>query len=425
MILEKPPLFKSQKEFGIVAGILLSIILFRLLILYTQYHEFISKPFYYTQAYVLSQYTKNTKGKPYRVLKLKEDGGKIFYTITYLSRDLSRKIVRIKMLPNSKISFFDYLGTFYVDTVLKESRDAPKSGKSKILNAIATQHNNAEITAFYQAIFLATTVSKRLRDKISGLGVSHLVALSGFHLTILWGLIYGILTFFYTLAQKRWFPYRFSLIDMGALTLLILWFYLWFVDYPPSLLRSYAMLLIAWILLLTGIKLISFEFLGFVVLLLLTLFPDLIVSLGFWFSVSGVFYIYLILYWSQEHGIWLSNKWVISLFSIPLGIFVLMLPVVHSVFGMTSHWQLLSPVLSLGFILFYPLVIGLHLIGMGGLLDNSLQQLFALPSSHQEHLLPLWATVVYLLLSLVAMRSLVSFGLTLGVAIFYLVYLFV
>ncbi len=425
MILEKPPLFESKKEFGIIAGILLTILLFRLLILHTQYYEFISKPFYYTQAYVLSQYTKRINGKPYQVLKLKEDRGKIFYTTNYYPRELSGKIVRVKMLPNNKISFLDYLGTFYINTIIKESKDAPKSEKSKILDLIATQHDNAEMSAFYQAIFLATSVPKKLRDKISGLGVSHLVALSGFHLTILWGLIYGILTFFYTFTQKKWFPYRFSLLDMGALTLLILWVYLWFVDYPPSLLRSYAMLSIAWMLLLMGIKLISFEFLGFVIFLLLALFPDLIISLGFWFSVSGVFYIYLILYWSQESGMWLGSKWVISLFSIPLGIFILMLPVVHSVFGMTSHWQLLSPLLSLGFIPFYPLSIGLHIIGMGGLFDSGLEYLFALPRSHQEHLLPLWVTVIYLLFSIVSMWSLAFFRLTLGIAILYLAYLFV
>ncbi len=401
------------------------IVLVRLFFLHLEYQEFISKPFYYTQAEVLQQYTKNKQGKSYDILKLRMPEGKTFYTTSYRFKNLTEKIVRVKMFPSAKISFDDYLGSFYVDTILKVIGEAPKSGKNSILDFVSLQHQNSEMKHFYQAIFFATPVPKSLRDKIAGLGVSHLVALSGFHLTILWGLIYGALALLYRQAQKRWFPYRFVLLDMGLLTLGILWGYLWFVGYPPSLLRSYAMLLIAWVLLLIGIKLISFKFLGFVVMLLLALFPSLIVSLGFWFSVSGVFYIYLILYWSEGSESWIGDKRVISFFSIPLGIFILMLPVVHGFFGLTSSWQLLSPTLSLLFILFYPLVIGLHLIGWGGILDDSLLWLFDLPSSYQEHFLSLWVLFFYLLLSLASIWSRHVFSLTLGFALFYLLYLFV
>ncbi len=425
MILEKPPLFESRKEFGIVMALLLGILFVRLLFLYFEYREFVSKPFYYTQATVLLQYSKKSKGRTYNVLKLQCDNGKKIYTIAHLFHDLTGKIVRVKMFPDAQVSFVDYLGTFYIKTILKVSGDAPVTEKSKLLNTIALQHKSPDMIAFYQAIFLATPVSKTLREAISGLGVSHLVALSGFHLTILWGLIYGILSLLYKPIQQRWFPYRFMLLDLGVLTLGILGFYLWFVDFPPSLLRSYAMLSIAWMMLLLGMELISFEFLGFVAILLLAFFPELSVSLGFWFSVSGVYYIYLVLHWSEKSETWMHNKWAISLLSIPVGIYLLMLPVVHSVFGMTSGWQLLSPLLSLLFIVFYPLVIGLHIVGIGGLLDSGLLQLFALPSGYQEHLLPLWALIVYGLFSLGSMWSSVIFKLTLGISTLYLVYLFV
>lgn len=425
MILEKPPLFVSRKEFALVMVLLLSILLVRLAFLYVEYREFIHKPFYYTNAIVLLQYSKKSKGRSYEVLKLQTEEGKSFYTTSHFSRNLKGKMVRVKMLPDAKISFSDYMGSFYINTILKVTGDAPQTEKKKILDLVSAQHESPEMISFYQAIFFATPVPRELRDKISGLGVSHLVALSGFHLTILWGLIYGLLALLYRQAQKRWFPYRFVLLDMGVLTLGILWIYLWFVGYPPSLLRSYAMLSIAWILLLAGIKLISFEFLGFVLMLLLALFPELIVSLGFWFSASGVFYIYLMLYWSQEGDGWIGNKWVISLFFIPVGIFILMLPVVHGFFGSTSSWQLLSPILSLGFILFYPLAIGLHLIGWGDLLDGSLLWLFSLPSVYQEYLLPPWILMLYILFSLASMRSRLVFGMTLSLAALYLVYLFI
>ena len=424
MILEKPPLFSSRKEFMLVAGILAAIIFARLAFLYVEYREFVSKPFYYTQATVLLQYSKKSRGKSYDVLKLEDTEGRKFYTTMRYSRPLAGKIVRVKMFPSESITFADYLGTFYLKTVLKEVGEEPESRKKRVLEQIASQHDDPEMAAFYQAIFLAAPVPGELRKKISGLGVSHLVALSGFHLTILWGLVYGLLSLFYVPMQRRWFPYRFKLLDLGVVTLAVLGAYLCFVGSPPSLLRSYTMLAIAWLMLLLGIELLSFEFLAFVVLLLLALFPGLIVSLGFWFSVIGVFYIYLLIYRSQQAGGFWAGKWTISLFSIPVGMFILMLPVVHGFFGATTGWQLLTPLLSLLFVPFYPLAIGLHLIGLGGLFDSALAGLFSLPSEFREHLLPAWAVGVYLLFSLGAVWSRILFALTLGSAFLYFSYLF-
>jgi len=424
MILEKPPLFGSRKEFLIIAGVLLAVIFFRLFLLYNDYREFISKPFYYTDATVLLQYSKSRNGKSYNVLKLQDREGRKFYTTSPSRKNFAGKTVRVKMFPSSSISFIDYLGTFYVKTVVRERGEAPKGQKEWVLDQIASQHSDPGMTAFYQAIFLAAPVPKKLREKISGLGVSHLVALSGFHLTILWGLVYGLMALLYKPLQQRWFPYRFMLLDLGVVTLGILGFYLWFVGFPPSLLRSYVMLAIAWLMLLLGLELLSFEFLAFVVLLLLALFPQLLASLGFWFSVIGVFYIYLVIYWSQKGSSFWASKWTITLFSIPVGIFILMLPVVHGIFGTTSLWQLLTPVLSLLFTPFYPLAIGLHLIGYGGLLDGALLWLFSLPSKYHGHLLPFWVVGIYLLLSVGAIWSRILLVLTFGSALLYFSYLF-
>jgi competence protein ComEC len=107
--------------------------------------------------------------------------------------------------------------------------------------------------------------------------------------------------------------------------------------------------------------------------------------------VAGVFYIFLLLQYSKS-----VKTWIISLIFIPLGIFVLMLPIVHTVFPVTSGYQLLSPLLSLLFIPFYPLVMGLHLLGLGSLFDTGLLALFALPKSSTESLLPVWAILGYI-----------------------------
>ena len=424
MVLEKPKLFLNSREFMFVMAILLTVIFLRLVLIHGEYREFVSKPFYYTEATVLQQYSKHKEGKSYEVLKLRSREGLQFYTTAKLSGNLTGQRLRIKLMPDDRISFADYLGTFFVKAKIKDRRPVIQRAKGSFLNAIARQHKDPDIVSFYQAIFLATPIPKTLRDQIAALGVSHLVALSGFHLTILWGLIYGILSLVYKPLQQRKFPYRYMLLDMGLVTLGVLGFYLWFVDFPPSLVRSYAMLSIAWVMLLLGIELISFSFLWTVVMLLLAFFPRLIVSLGFWFSVAGVYYIYLLIHWSQKSDVWFGNKWMITLFSIPVGIFILMLPVVHGIFGLTSPWQILSPILSLLFALFYPLVIGLHVIGWGGLFDSGLQRLFALPSESHESLLPIWAVSIYIVFSLGAMWSKVFFWMTLGFASLYFFYLY-
>ncbi len=417
--MDKPKLFLDYREFLFVVGILLVIVAIRLYLLHSHYLEFVQKPFYYTKAKVLLQYTKKGNNRPYEVLKLQGKDGKPFYTTAHLRDNIVGKIVRVKLMPDKSISFRDYLGIYYVKSRLKVIGDVPPSTKNILSDAISAQHTDHNVTLLYQAIFLATAIPSKLREKISALGVSHLVALSGFHLTILWGIIYGLLSLLYKPLQQRWFPYRMMLLDMGLLTLVILGYYLWLVGMPPSLVRSYAMTIVMWLAMLLGIEIISFQLLGFVVALLLALYPALIVSMGFYFSVAGVYYIYLILHWSRG-----SSKWLISILYIPIGIFTFMQPIVHTLFGMVSVWQLLSPLLSLAFVLFYPLSIVLHIIGLGSLFDGGLAYLFELPSSpYKEHILPIWSLSIYLTFSLFAIFSRLFFIATILLALLYGLYL--
>ena len=417
--MEKPELFDTRKGFIQTVLVLLLLIFVRLFFEYQSYQEFISKPFYFTHATVLNAQVKIKKGQEYTVLKLRSDDGFTFYTTAYKKQDFHHKKLRVQIFPNASIPFHKYLGTFYVKSRIRNSVDIDTTFKNTLLQKVASQHERTSMQSFYNAIFFATPIEKDLRAKISLLGVSHLVALSGFHLGILWGLIYGILILSYRPLQQRSFPYRHALLDVGLLTVLLLGFYLWFVDFPPSLVRSYAMLLVGWVVILLGIELLSFTFLTTVVLTLIVLFPPLLVSLSFWLSVSGVFYIFLLLQYTKTY-----NKWMITLLFIPVGIFLLMLPIVHHIFGMTSPYQLLSPLLSLLFIPFYPLVMVLHLLGFGGVLDGILLGLFSLPNESTDNLLPLWGMLVYVGLSIGAIWNKKLFYGVIGVAVGYMGYLF-
>jgi len=420
MQLAKPELFPEKKTFIWFVLSLCFILCIRLFIEYQSYQNFITKPFYYTYSDVLSSYEKTKGSKRYRVLKLRSDEGFTFYTTSHNKDNYTHKRLRLQIFPNESISFDDYLGTFYVKSRIKEEEVLPATFKDELLRKVAAQHEESALQSFYNAIFFATPLNRDLREKISMLGVSHLVALSGFHLGILWGLLYGLLLLLYRPFQQRYFPYRHALFDVGMVVMIFLGLYLWFVDFPPSLLRSYAMVLLGWLVLLLGMELLSFTFLSTVGVVLVVLFPSLIVSLAFGLSIAGVFYIFLLLQYAK--GV---KTWIITLILIPFGIFILMLPIVHAVFGVTSVFQLLSPLLSLLFVPFYPLVMLLHLLGMGGILDNALLWLFSLPKESVDNLLPWWSVLGYVGLSIGAVWSRKLFWLVLGLSSSYMIYLFV
>ena len=106
------------------------------------------------------------------------------------------------------IGFTAYLGTFYVKSKIKHQEKLPLTFKDTLLAYVADQHQESTLVSFYNAIFFATPIEQNLREKIALLGVSHLVALSGFHLGILWGLVYGLLLLPYRFLQQKYFPYR-------------------------------------------------------------------------------------------------------------------------------------------------------------------------------------------------------------------------
>ena len=102
-----------------------------------------------------------------------------------------------------------------------------------------------------------------------------------------------------------------------------------------------------------------------------------------------------------------------------------MLPVVHMIFPVTSVYQLLSPLLSIVFIPFYPFVMLLHLLGMGGLLDNVLLWLFSLPKESVDASFTLVGDgIVYRDYRSIAIFEKRAFYGLLGVAVMYAMYIF-
>ncbi|SHO80924.1 Competence protein [hydrothermal vent metagenome] len=422
MVLEKPQLFSHYREFILLSMMFLTLISIRLFNQYTQYQEFITKPFYYTYANVEYIYQK----PHYSILKLHTEEGLTLFSGVANKIDYSNSTLRLEIFPDSNLTFVKYMSGFYIKSRIKKRiKNKPNHLKEFIKNSIKSQHsnsnNNSDMIEFYNAIFLASKISKEFREKIASLGVSHLIALSGLHLTTLWGVIYLLLLYPYKFFQRRFFPYRNALFDVGLISIIILGVYTIFVGSPPSLIRSFVMMLSAWIFLLMGIKIFSFESLALIILLILSIDISYIFSIAFWFSVAGVFYIFLIERYTQN----IKNR-VVKYTIFPMGIYLFMLPITHIIFYTTNIYQLTSIILSTLFTFFYPVSIFLHIIGFGGVFDEVLIALFKLPSTQIsfDMILPLDIFIIYLIISIGAIWSSLSFYLLILVAIINIILLY-
>ena len=420
MKITKPQIFLTTKSFVLTILFFVFLLVVRLGFIYNDYREFIAKPFYFTYADVISIDEKPNAKYPHTLLKLQSDDGLEFYTKSYDPILEETKRVRVEIFPDSNVTFLKFLGAFFVDSKLKETIPVQKNIKDEIVENIKNQHNDNITSSIYPAIFFNTPLTKEIRDKVVVLGASHLIALSGFNLSILWGVIFGILALVYKPLQSRFFPHRYSVIDLGFIALLFLGVYVYFTDFSPSLIRAYTMVLFGWLILIMGLELVSFSFLAFIVGILLVIYPKFLVSISFWFSVAGVFYIMLVAHRTKN-----INKYLVGFVIMPISMFLLMQPIVHSIFGQTSIYQLLSIPLELIYVIFYPAMMFLHTIGFGGLIDGWLIWLlnFA-PSELKDSIFPLYLLILYLFLSITSIFYRYLFFALLGSSFFYSLYLF-
>ena len=391
-----PPLFKDTKEFLVVLAILIGIILLRYLFIYQDYKNLKSLPIYYSNATVINIYKKNSKKG--NLFKLKTPNLIIYL---YSKKNYKRfDLVRVKFKLKKSTNFSSFIkGSFVYGTIIERLRSG-KNYKKSFVDFISKQHKNQDISNFYSAIFLAEPLSKSLREKISILGISHLVALSGFHLGIIWLIIFTILTIPYRYFQQRVFPYRNIYIDLGIIALFLIAIFVFYVGYPPSLLRTFVMLLIGYIVLIFGLELVSFKLLIFTTLLILAIFPKLLFSIALWLSIFGVFYIFLILKWLKG----VPNLYI-TIIAIPFGLFILMFPIAHFLFKATSIWQVSSPFLSVLFIIFYPISAISHIFEYGYIFDKYLLELFNAPINSINIDIPLPLVIIYLVLSISSIFS--------------------
>jgi competence protein ComEC len=395
---ERVSLFNSWRDISLFLFASLLILSLSLLFEYQNYKEFTRFDSALVEVTVLKQYVKQKGKRTYQVLKLKSSEGITFYTTAKKSLP-DMKNSRLKMeIWAKELTFFTYLNSFYAISKILETEEN-NSTKERVNEFIAASHEDKKMANIYQALYTAKEVDHKTQTAFSNLGVSHIVAISGFHLSILSALLYFLLKPLYGFAQERFFPYRNSKLDIFVVVAAILFAYTLFLDAPPSLVRSFAMFLVGFFLYDRGIKIISMQTLFVTIILLLAFFPRLAFSLGFWLSAGGVFYIFLFLIHFKNLNIF----W--QMVGISVFVYLYMLPASLYIFQNFSLYHPFSVILSMLFTPFYPLSILAHLIGFGDICDPFLLWLMELGEDGSKVELSLYIFFLHTALSLGAIYS--------------------
>lgn len=370
--------------------ILLLIIIFfiNLSIEYNKYLDLTYEEIYETKAEVINIYEKPT----YKILRLKADDFEFFTNIA--NEDNIKKNDLIKILFISKdISFFDYLKGFYTKTINYTFLEKEETFKNKIIEKIESNHKEPLIKELFLAMFLATSISIELRDICTNYAITHLIALSGFHLVVISFLIYWIFYFPYSFFHTKFFPYRNKKFDLLLISVLFLFYYLILTNIVPSLLRAFVMFVLGIFLLRSNIKIISFETLFFAGLISLCLFPSFIFSIGFWFSILAVLYIFLFLKYFKE----LNKYFQIVFFN--FWMFLVFNAIVHYFFPQTAYEQFISIILSIVFAPFFIFEIFAHIFDFAIYFDSFVSDFLAYKITSFEVKTPFYFFIIYLSVS--------------------------
>ena len=400
--MKKLDLFANKIEIFVYIAILLGIFFINLAFKYYEFYEFKSKNYKFINGEILLNYEKtNQKNRTYRVLKVKTKDFE-FYTTTQKNRILSEVKFANFGVVTKNLKFIDFLKRrFYLPNFkitpnldLKE-----KSAKDKLVSFITKQHKNAKIKELYGALYFATPISRDLRDDITLWGISHIIAISGFHLGIIFGVLFFCLMPIYKFFQCRYFPYRSAKFDISIFVIFLMICYLFILDFTPSFLRSLTMFGTGFFLLMRNYKIINYQTLFLTISLLVAVFPYLAFSLGFYFSALGVLFIFIYMrHFYPNLSLW-QNIICLNLF-----VWFCMNVPVYYFFPTMSIQQVSVILISYIFVIFYPISILLHIFEFGGVFDEILIEFLNFHLSSFKTQIPTYLFVFMNLSAILAVR---------------------
>ena len=368
---------------------LIFIFLINLSIEYNKYLDFIDEEVYEVKAEVLNIYEKPKNN----ILRLKTENFDFFTNIDK-SEDVKKSDMLSIAIISLDVSFYDYLEGFYATTIYFDKIEKTPKFIDKIIEKINSNHEDEMIKELFQTLFLGTTISKELRDICTNYGISHVIALSGFHLAVLSFTIYWVLYFPYSFFHQKYFSYRNKKYDLILISLVILFYYLILTDIIPSLLRAFVMLILTIYFLRSNIKIVSYTNLFFTFLIVIALFPKFLFSLGFWFSIIAVFYIFLFIQYFKN----LNKYFQIIFFNVWM--FLVFNPIVHFYFPQTTYEQFLSIIINILFPIFYVFEIVAHIFGFAIYFDDFIKDFLSYKMNVFSVETPFYFLLIYMICSI-------------------------
>ena len=218
-----------------------------------------------------------------------------------------------------------------------------RSGRDRLLN----RYESHEMSESAYAVVAAMTMGDRsrltqeLRQSYAASGASHVLALSGLHL----GVIYGLLSLVFVHRRMR---------VMGqVLAMVAIWAYAALVGMPPSVLRSATMLTLFAFVVLTGRRQVSLNTLAFAAVLQLVANPLALWDVGFQMSFLAVLGIVMLnMRLSNVEtpaciGRWRVIGWVWSLVKVSLAAQLAVAPLSMYYFGTFPCYFLLTNLVAI------------------------------------------------------------------------------
>jgi competence protein ComEC len=406
-------LAKNKKEWLFLISFFVVIFFINISFEYYKYKNLTQEEIYTNTSKIINIYDKTN----YKVLKLSNDDF-TFFTSTKNNFNKNENIFISIITTN--IDFISYLKGFYAKSfnLYENPIKNQNSLFDKVKSYIDSEHKNKNISSLFNALFLAIPLDKDLQNIISSYGISHLIAISGFHLSVLSLMVYFLFNILYKPIHQRYFPYRNKQYDLLLLSSIVLFLYLIFLSSQAPLLRAFVMYIFAIFALRSNIKLLSFTTLLLCILIIISLFPKLLFSLSFWFSICGVFYIFLFLQYFKS-----LNKIVLFIF-LNIWLYLAINPISHMFFANTSLYQLFSPFLTMLFSIFYPLELLLHLVNMGNILDKYIEIFLNHTIEVKNSFTNIYFFIFYLIVSFASIKSKKAFILLNILIILFNIYLY-
>jgi len=406
-------LISSKKDFYTLLIAIIFIAFFNLFYQYFNYLDIKDEEIFEDRFKIMNIYKK----EDFYILKL-ENGNFSFFTSIQKDKNLKKLDSIILGFLTTHIDFYTYLKGFYAKSIYYEKFKNEKTLRVILKEKIESQHEDIRLKQLFEALFLAIPISKEYRQIYTNFSITHLIAISGFHLSIIAFLVYFIIYYPYTFLHNRYFPYRNRRSDILLFSIFILCFYLSLTNNVASLLRSFIMFFLGILFSRSNIKVISFQTLFLTLVLIISFFPKYLFSICLWFSICGVFYIFLYIYYFKNLPKFFSflffNFWIYFVFN----------PIIHFFFLNTSYEQLLSPFLTMIFTIFYPLELFLHFFNFGGLLDKYLIYFINYKMEVFDFQTPTIFFIFYIIISLLSIYSKKAFLLLNLLLIFFNFYMF-